>query len=233
MPHGSSLYMAQRSQAAGFFGACSLARARTATVPPSGSVPMVSRAPTAALVRRAGVSVLWASSLWSSFRCRPQRERAQGSSRGPARSREVDACLEKDALVLLDEPLVRRLLGHAVRLADAALLLPPHGHAAAPRALHHHVEVHTVDARRRVVLETEIDVLLDAEAEVAVVREVLLLELVLLHLEAALKHLLRLLATDGHVHRNLLVTADAERAHGVARAREDGRLARELLEHPR
>jgi hypothetical protein len=73
-------------------------------------------------------------------------------------------------------------------------------------------------------------VLLDAEAKVAGLREVALPELVLLNLEATLEDLLRLGATDGDVARNLLVTADAERADGVARLGGDGRLAGELLQ---
>ena len=121
------------------------------------------------------------------------------------------------------------------RRADLAL-----EHTVA-RALEHDVEVHTVDAGRRVVLDAEIDVLLDAEAEVACQmsdrrrernskttpshpvrlshahtnsrthgREVALVELELLDLEALLKDLLGLLATDNYVRGDLLVTADAE-----------------------
>ena len=47
-----------------------------------------------------------------------------------------------------------------------------------------------------VVLDAQVDVLLDAEAEVAGLAEVGSLELVLLHLEAALEQVLRLLAAD-------------------------------------
>lgn len=58
------------------------------------------------------------------------------------------------------------------------------GHAA--------VEVHAVNTNRGVVLDTEIDVLANAEAEVASLREVALAELILLDLEATLKNLLGL-----------------------------------------
>ena len=51
-------------------------------------------------------------------------------------------------------------------LADLCLLPPPLGDAEAA-ALHHHVEIHTVNARGRVVLQAKVDVLIDTKAEVA------------------------------------------------------------------
>lgn len=47
----------------------------------------------------------------------------------------------------------------------------------------HHVEVQSVDADAGVVLDSQVDVLLDAEAEVSSVGEVVLPQLVLTHLE--------------------------------------------------
>lgn len=55
----------------------------------------------------------------------------------------------------------------------------------------------------------------DAKAKVARLGEVALLELVLLDLEAALQDLLGLGAPHRHVHRDLLVAADAECSDGV------------------
>lgn len=49
----------------------------------------------------------------------------------------------------------------------------------------HHVEVQSVDADAGVVLDAQIDVLLDTEAEVSGIGEVVLSQLVLTHLEAA------------------------------------------------
>lgn len=49
----------------------------------------------------------------------------------------------------------------------------------------HHVEVQSVDADAGVVLDAQIDVLLDTEAEVSSIGEVVLSQLVLTHLEAA------------------------------------------------
>lgn len=81
---------------------------------------------------------------------------------------------------------------------------------------HAAVEVHAVDTDRRVVLDTQIDVLRDTEAEVAGLAEVALPQLVLLDLEAALEDLLCLGAADGNVDGDLLVTADTEGSDSVA-----------------
>ena len=80
-------------------------------------------------------------------------------------------------------------------------------------------------------LNAEVDVLRDAEAEVARGAEVCRLELVLLHTEAALDELKGLLATHGDMARDLLITADTKLADGVARSGENRLLACELLEH--
>lgn len=48
----------------------------------------------------------------------------------------------------------------------------------------HHVEVQSVDADAGVVLDAQIDVLLNTEAEVSGIGEVVLSQLVLTHLEA-------------------------------------------------
>merc|ERR1719197_716969 len=139
---------------------------------------------------------------------------------------------EDDALVLLLEPLDRLVLGDAVLDADARLArLPPRDAEARP--LEAHVEVHPINARRRVVLDAEVDVLRHAEAEVARRTEVLALELVLLHLQAALENLRRLLAADRHVDGDLLVSPNGKTAARVPGLRVDGLLARELLEHAR
>ena len=93
--------------------------------------------------------------------------------------------LHHDTVVLLLEPLDSVLLGHSVVDADGTLgdLLLGNS-TTGSRDLD--VEVHTVDTSARVVLDTQIDVLLDAEAETALLTEVSLLELVLLDLEALL-----------------------------------------------
>ena len=75
-------------------------------------------------------------------------------------------------------PLHRVIPRELVAGPDAAAATLALRHAAA-RARQVHVEVHAVDAGRRVVLEPQVDVLADAEAERAVLAEVLLAELVL------------------------------------------------------
>jgi hypothetical protein len=81
---------------------------------------------------------------------------------------------------------------------------------------HAAVEVHAVDTNCRVVLDAEIDVLRDAEAEVASVGEVLLAQLVFLDFQATLENLLCFGTTDGDMHGDLLVTTDTEGSDGVA-----------------
>ncbi|GET85653.1 60S ribosomal protein L11 [Leishmania tarentolae] len=140
--------------------------------------------------------------------------------------------LEDDAVVNLLEPLHRLLLGDVVGVTDAAALALAVRHPLAT-ATEDDVEVHAVDTGRGVVLDAEIDVLIDAKAEGAGVREVVALELELLHLEALLQQLLGFLATDCAVHGNLLVTTDAERAHSQASAGEHRGLLAQLLQHLR
>jgi len=133
----------------------------------------------------------------------------------------VEARLEPlDGLVALD--LVAGTDG-ALAAAAAGDALTRAGHAA--------VEVHAVDTDRGVVLDAEIDVLSDTEAEVASLGEVALAELVLLDLKATLENLLSLGATDSDVDGDLLVTADTESTDSVAGLAVDGGLTAQLLEH--
>ncbi len=90
--------------------------------------------------------------------------------------------VEDDSVVLLLEPLHGVLLDELLRESDDAGLAPAVGDVGAGAA-EHHVEVHAVDADRRVVLDAQVDVLLDAEPEVAVVGEVLAAQLVLADLK--------------------------------------------------
>lgn len=59
------------------------------------------------------------------------------------------------------------------------------------RSDHNNIEIHTENASRRVVLKTQIDVLINTKPEVASRREVLLLELIFLNLEPSVKNLIR------------------------------------------
>lgn len=122
--------------------------------------------------------------------------------------------LSDNGVEALLEPLDGVVAGDAVGGTDSALgaataddTLTGAGHAA--------VEVHTVDTDTGVVLDSEIDVLADTEAEVAGLGEVALAQLVLLDLEATLENLLGLGATDGDVDGDLFVTTDTEGTDGV------------------
>lgn len=95
----------------------------------------------------------------------------------------------------------------------------------------HHVEVQTVDTNGRVVLDAQVNVLLNAEAEIAGSGEVLTAQLVFAHLQATLEDLLGLGTANGAMDGDLLVTTNAKRAHGVASLREDGLLAGQLFQH--
>ena len=121
--------------------------------------------------------------------------------------------VENDTIVLLLEPLHGLLASHLVRVAKSASLSLSLRHATTG-ASQLHVEIHTEDTGVGVVLDAEINVLLNTETEVARVREVLLHQLVLLHLQTALQNLQSLLAANGGVNGDLLVTADGEGTDG-------------------
>lgn len=77
-------------------------------------------------------------------------------------------------------------------------------------------EVHAIDTNAWIVSDAQIDVLIDAEAEVAGLREVLSLQLVFLDLQALLEDLLGLFAANGGKARDLLVSSNTERSNGVS-----------------
>ena len=121
--------------------------------------------------------------------------------------------VENDTIVLLLEPLHGLLASHLVRVTKSASLGLSLRHATTG-ASQLHVEIHTEDTGVGVVLDAEINVLLNTETEVARVGEVLLHQLVLLHLQTALQNLQSLLATNGRMDGDLLVTTDGEGTDG-------------------
>ena len=90
--------------------------------------------------------------------------------------------IEDDTVVLGLEPFHRLLLDQAVREPNSSDLLSPVSDIHASPA-QDDVEVHTVDADGWIVLDAQVDVLLDAEAEVTVVGEVFPSQLVLANLK--------------------------------------------------
>merc|ERR1719291_122532 len=135
-----------------------------------------------------------------------------------------------DAVKFRLEPLHAVIACQTVREADATTANLAVLHAAA-RSGQVHVEVHSVDARARVVLDAKVNMLRDTETEAAVLCEVFLAELVLLDLETFLKNFFSFLAAHGHVTSDLLIAADAEGSYRQASFREHGLLLRELFEH--
>lgn len=103
--------------------------------------------------------------------------------------------LHHNALELALEPVDSIILGDLVLQSDdtGGMLSPGHAESGADED---DVEVHAEDTGGGIVLEAEIDVLVDAEAEAARLREVGLLKLILLHLEGAIEDLVGLSATD-------------------------------------
>ena len=137
---------------------------------------------------------------------------------------------EDNTVETLLEPSHGVLLLHPVLRANTGLLLLPPCYPSTWPA-HNDVEVHTENTDTRVVPGTEIDVLLDTETEVAGLREVLAVELVLLDLETALKNLLGLGTADGDMNGDFFVPSDGEGSDGVSCLRGHGCLTGELLEH--
>ena len=74
--------------------------------------------------------------------------------------------VEDGATTLLDEPHLGLLLGDTLELADSGLVSTSSGDTLAATA-EDHVEVHTEDTGAGVILDAEVDVFVDTEAEVA------------------------------------------------------------------
>lgn len=116
-----------------------------------------------------------------------------------------------------------------MRVADASSLHLPSSNAET-RPAHNDVEIHTKDTDTRVISCTKINVFLNTETEMPVLREVAFAELVLLDLQATFEDLLGFGTADGDVYCDLFVTTDTECSDGVPGFCGDGGLAGELLE---
>jgi len=78
--------------------------------------------------------------------------------------RTLSRSVEDGAAELLDEPQLSIVHHDALEFADAVLLGPARGDSVA-RSLEHNGEVHTEDTSGGIVLDAEIDMLIDTEAE--------------------------------------------------------------------
>jgi hypothetical protein len=81
---------------------------------------------------------------------------------------------------------------------------------SASRSLEHNIEIHAENTGKGVVLDAQINVFLNAKAEVSSIREVLLLQLSILDLKPSFKDFISLVSTDSDVNCNFLVTLDVE-----------------------
>ena len=70
------------------------------------------------------------------------------------------------------------------------------------------IEVHAENTSAHIIFDSEIDMLLNTESEVALIREIIFLELVLLNSQSFLKELFGLFATNCNMHCYLLISLD-------------------------
>jgi len=139
----------------------------------------------------------------------------------------------KHALEGVFEPLLGILLSHALPVSDLPTASTALGNTVA-RALQHNVEIHAENTSGRVILYTEIDVLLDAKSKASSLAEVVILKLVLFDAEAPLQQVPGEVASDSHVRSDLLVTTDTELTHSVPSLGLNGVLAlSKCLQHTR
>merc|ERR1719244_251612 len=137
---------------------------------------------------------------------------------------------QDDSVVLGLEPLHSILLGQTVWETNLTNLLPSVSHVDT-RSAQHYKEVHSVDTNARIVLDTKINMLLDSETKVSIVRKVFLPQLVLPNFEATLQDLFRLRSSHSAMDRNLLIPTDTKGTNCVAGFGEYRRLPGQRLQH--
>ena len=115
--------------------------------------------------------------------------------------------IQNNSIVCLLEPLHSFLPRNLVRVTNVAALSLSLAHTTS-RTRQLHIEIHTENTCVRIILNTEIDMLLNTKAEVSRLREVSLHQLVFLHLQTALKDFKGLLASNRGMHRDLLITTN-------------------------
>ena len=99
-----------------------------------------------------------------------------------------------------------------------------------PGSTQDYIKVHTVDTNAGVVFDTQIDMFVNTETEVALLGETPLPQLVLLDLEASLEDLLSFGTTHCAPTRDLLVTSDTKGSDSEASFGEAGFLAGQLFQ---
>lgn len=127
--------------------------------------------------------------------------------------------LHNNALILLLEPSNGVVLGYLVLVADSSGSDLTSGDSVSGSD-QHNIEIHSENAGGRIVFKTQIDVLSDTKTKATSTRKVLLLQLILLHLQATVKDFVGLEATDSYVHSDLLVSSDTEGSDSVSGCKE-------------
>jgi len=115
---------------------------------------------------------------------------------------------------------------------DLGALLATLGNATT-RSRELDIKVHTINTGGRIVFDSQIDMFGDSESEGSVFREVVLVQLVLLHFQTLFQNFLGLLASDCDGAGDLLITTDTEISVRKASLSKDGLLLRQLLQHLR
>lgn len=123
--------------------------------------------------------------------------------------------LHNDALILLLEPSNSVFLGYLVLVADSSGSDLASGDSVSGSD-QHNIEIHSENASGGIVFQAQINVLSNTETKATSTREVLLLQLILLHLQTTVKDLVGLEATNSHVNSDLLVSSDTESSDGVS-----------------
>jgi len=92
------------------------------------------------------------------------------------------------------------------------------------------VEVHTEDTGEWIILNTQIDVFLDTEAETSSVWEVGFSQFSILNFEASFQNFVSLVASNGNMGSDFLVSFDTEASDGVSGSWWDGFLSGQVFE---
>ena len=138
--------------------------------------------------------------------------------------------VEDDTVILGLEPFHSIVLGESVGETNAAGLALPVSDIHA-RAAEDNVEVHTIDTDMGIVLDSQIDVFLDTETKVSILREVLTTQLVFTDLKTTFKDLFGLGTTNSAVDSDLFVTSNTERSDCVPSLGKDGGLSSQRFQN--
>ncbi len=126
------------------------------------------------------------------------------------------------------EPFLGFIRAHSLVAANLGLRSAAHSDSLSWSG-QDNIKVHSENTGVWVVLHAQVNMFCYTEPEVAGVTKVASLQLVLLDLEAFLEDVLGLLASDGHVTGDFVISADSERSDGVSGFRGQWGLAGQVL----